>query len=133
MYEEFQLCTTPLHIDMLRGLQALKTISIILRSVCASFTAVIGRQWWLYPKDSSTRDRSDERDNCRKRNVKEDEEGNIGPHGSALDFGLAVLYKNPISEHVFDYATPSRLDLPSFRRQQATYLSKVLLLCHGAF
>jgi len=50
-----------------------------------------------------------------------DEEGNIGPHGSALDFGLAVLYKNPISEHVFDYATPSRLDLPSFRRQQATY------------
>lgn len=81
----------------------------------------LSRQWWLYPKDSSTRDRSDERDNCRKRNVKEDEEGNIGPHGSALDFGLAVLYKNPISEHVFDYATPSRLDLPSFRRQQATY------------
>ena len=81
----------------------------------------LSRQWWLYPKDSSTRDRSDERDNCRKRNVQEDEEGNIGPHGSALDFGLAVLYKNPISEHGFDYATPSRLDLPSFRRQQATY------------
>ena len=60
---------------------------------------------------SSTRDRS-ERDNRRKRNVKD--EGNIGPHGSALDFGLPVLYTNPISEHVFDDATPSRFIRPSF-------------------
>ena len=39
MYEEFQLCPTPLH--MLRGLKAFKPISIIPKS--ASFTAVIGR------------------------------------------------------------------------------------------
>ena len=34
IYEEFQLCTTPLHIDMLRGLKALKTISIIPKCMC---------------------------------------------------------------------------------------------------